>query len=81
MSAAHYPQMLADIEVHCRCHNDQFVECRRHGRSCLLQAGVLQPQLLVQRTIALRQVAAAMDAMSSCIQQAAGVTIIDPWAE
>ena len=46
------------------------------------QTGVLQPQLLVQRTIALRQVAAAMEVMSSSgSQQAAGVTIIDPWAE
>ena len=45
------------------------------------QTGVLQPQLLVQRTIALNQVAAAMEVMSSSSsQQAAGVTIIDPWA-
>jgi hypothetical protein len=47
-----------------------------------VQAGLLQPQLLVQRTIAFGQVEEAMEAMSSSgTQQAAGVTIIDPWAE
>jgi hypothetical protein len=46
-----------------------------------VQSGLLQPQMLVQRTIAFKQVEAAMEAMgSSNAQQAAGVTIIDPWA-
>jgi hypothetical protein len=46
-----------------------------------VQSGLLQPQMLVQRTIAFSQVEAAMEAMgSSSAQQAAGVTIIDPWA-
>jgi len=77
MSAAHYPRMLADIEV------EVFMKSSTWSLILAsLQAGLLQPQLLVQRTIALSQVAAAMEAMSiSSMQQAAGVTIIDPWAE
>jgi hypothetical protein len=69
--------MLADIEV------EVFLKSSMWSLILAsLQAGLLQPQLLVQRTIALSQVAAAMEAMSiSSMQQAAGVTIIDPWAE